>query len=190
MMRVSDIPKELQDKIREQFNSSPKVQMLRVQQGVALRNGRFDESLRLERMLDEVYSNVLYSYMKEAEESVERIDIEKLDIDAKAKEHIMTCAIVLFMCTDVIETAVMDIDDTLHKESKELRFELFDDLRKVASMAKEKLQFLREHSDYMKDLVWADKCDDMYEMMSSKARSIRRKKLDSPDWGKNNPSAV
>jgi hypothetical protein len=37
----------------------------------------------------------------------------------------------------------------------------------------------------MKDLVWAEKCDNMYELMQSKAASIIRKRRESKNWGKN-----
>ena len=36
----------------------------------------------------------------------------------------------------------------------------------------------------MKDLFWAYKTDDMYEMIKNKARAIRRRRKDK-DWGKN-----
>ena len=184
-MNINDIPQELLKQIRKQFDESPKVQMLRVQQGVAIRNGRYEESLRLGRMLDEVYSNVLYEYMKEAESQVEKIEIGKIDIPEASKDKIVSLVIVLFMCTDIIETAVMDIDDILRGCDKDLHFELFNDIRQISVMAKEKLKYLRENSGYMKDLVWADKCDDMYEMCRNKARSIVRKRKNDPLWGKN-----
>ena len=69
----------------------------------------------------------------------------------------------------------MDVDDILHKYDKELKFEMFDDIRQVSKMAKDKLRFLGENSEYLKEAVWSDRCDDMYEMIKSKARSIVNK---------------
>ena len=37
----------------------------------------------------------------------------------------------------------------------------------------------------MSDLTWGERCDDMYEMIQNKAKSIIRKQRESKDWGKN-----
>jgi hypothetical protein len=63
--------------------------------------------------------------------------------------------------------------------------EMFNDIRQVMQMSKEKLKYLQENSGYMKDLVWGEKCDNMYEMMLSKAGAIMRKRKDDPDYGRN-----
>jgi hypothetical protein len=61
---------------------------------------------------------------------------------------------------------------------------MFNDLSRLAKMAKEKLQFLQDNSGYAKDVVWADKCDNMYELLRNKARSIIRRRKNDPNWGK------
>ena len=100
------------------------------------------------------------------------------------RESILALGIVMFMACDIIESAIIDTNDMLHKHDKELSFEMFNDIQQLSKMAKEKLKFLQNNSGYMKDLVWADKCDNMYQMMLSKAKSIMRKRK-SKDWGKN-----
>jgi hypothetical protein len=79
------------------------------------------------------------------------------------------------MCSDIIETSVMDMNDILHRYDKDLNIELFNDIRQLMSMSKAKLKYLQENGDYMKGLAWADKCDDMFEMMKSKAGAIMKK---------------
>jgi hypothetical protein len=51
--------------------------------------------------------------------------------------------------------------------------------------AKNKLQFFKDNSAYMQDLIWADNCDNLYEMAKSKAGAIMRKRKDNPKWGEN-----
>ena len=58
-------------------------------------------------------------------------------------------------------------------------------MREVFALAKEKLKFLKENSGYMNDLFWADKCDDMYDMIMNKSASIIRKRTKDSSWGKN-----
>ena len=92
---------------------------------------------------------------------------------------------VLFMCSDIIESATLDLNDVLHRTHPDTNITTFTDLQQTLDLAKQKLKYLQDTGDYMDDLVWADKCDNMYELMQSKARSIIRKRKDSKDWGKN-----
>ena len=46
------------------------------------------------------------------------------------------------------------------------------------------MKYWGDNSEYLKDNAWGDKCDDMYEMMRNKAKSIIRKRK-SDKWGKN-----
>jgi hypothetical protein len=92
---------------------------------------------------------------------------------------------VLFMCCDIIESATMDMNDILRRTEKDASITTFEDLRQTLLLAREKLKYLQDNGDYMKDLVWAEKCDNMYELMQSKAASIIRKRRESKNWGKN-----
>lgn len=183
MIKVSDIPSELMSKIRFQFDNDSQVQRLRVQQGMAQRGGDYAEALRLGKMIDVLYNEVVYNYIKEAQQQVEQVEIGKLGIPLEAKERILTLGIVLFMTSDIIETAIKDIDDVMQKYDKDLHFEMFNDMRELSSMAKEKLKFFSKNSDYMKDSVWGDTCDNMYKMICNKARSLMRKRKDCVEWG-------
>lgn len=183
-MDISNIPNDLIEKIRLQFEGDARIQQLRVRQGMAQRSGNYMAALELGRTIDMLFDNCVYEYLKEAESQVESVEIDNFDIPMESKERIMQLAVVLFMCADIIDTAVKDIDDVIHKYDKEMHFEMFEDMRQLSDMAKAKLKYFQENSGYMKDLVWADKCDNMYEMIQSKAKSIMRKKKTS-DWGKN-----
>lgn len=183
-MDVNSVPSELIEKIRFQFEGSPIVQQLRVSQGMAQRTGNFKEALEVGRSIEMLFNQCVYEYMKAAEQEVEAVEIDKFDIPQEAKDRINTLAVVLFMCTDIIETAVIEINDVIHKYDKDMNFEMFDDIRQVSEMAKAKLKFFRENSGYMKDFYWDERCDDMFELIQNKAKSIMRKKKKA-DWGKN-----
>ena len=101
------------------------------------------------------------------------------------KENLMRHLLACFMCADIIKSAIQDMDSILHKYDKNMYMEMFNDIRQVMDMSEEKLHYLQENSGYLKDLVWGDKCDNMYEMMLSKAGAIMRKRKDDHDYGKN-----
>ena len=185
MNSVSDIPQELMSKIRQSFEAEPKVRELRVQQQMLMRTGKYDAALALAKQVDVLFNRVVYEYLENAESEVEKIDIATIEMPIKDKEELMKRLLVCFMCADIIESSVIDMDDILHRYDKNTYMEMFNDIRQVMSMAKEKLSYLQQNSGYLKDLVWGEKCDNMYDMMLSKAGSIMRKMKSDPNWGKN-----
>jgi len=132
-----------------------------------------------------LFNRVVYEYLENARSEVQQVDIATLDMPIKDKEELMKRLLVCFMCADIIESSVIDMDDILHRYDKNTYMEMFNDIRQVMSMAKEKLRYMQQNSGYMKDLVWGEKCDNMYAMMLSKAGSIMRKMKSDPNWGKN-----
>ena len=174
-MKVSDLPSDLLAKIDEEFESQPKVRELRTQVVMLQRSNRWADALTLARRLEEMRNRCVWEYIRESENAVERIDLTKMDIPKSDKDAMISMMLVCFMCADIIETSVLDINDLIHRYDKDINVEMFNDMRQVMAMAKEKLKYLQESGDYMKGMVWGDKCDDMYDMMKSKARSIMRK---------------
>lgn len=185
MNNVNDIPQELISKIRQSFEAEPKVRELRVQQQMMMRTGKYDAALALAKQVDVLFNRVVFEYLENARNEVEQVEVATLDMPIKDKEDLMKRLLVCFMCADIIESSVIDMDDILHRYDRNTYMEMFDDIRQVMSMAKEKLRYMQENSGYMKDLVWGEKCDNMYAMMVSKAGSIMRKMKDDPNWGKN-----
>ena len=183
--RVSDIPQELMSKIRESFESEPKIRELRVQQQMLMRTGKYDAALALAKQIDVLFNRVVFEYLENARNEVEQVEVATLDMPIKDKEELMKRLLVCFMCADIIESSVIDMDDILHRYDKNTYMEMFDDIRQVMSMAKAKLRYLQQNSGYLKDLVWGEKCDNMYDMMLSKAGAIMRKMKEDPNYGKN-----
>ena len=182
---MSDIPQELMSKIRESFESEPKVRELRVQQQMPMRTGKYADALALAQQVDVLFNRVVFEYLESTRNEVEHVEVATLDMPIKDKEELMKRLLVCFMCADIIESSVIDMDDILHRYDKNTYMEMFNDIRQVMSMAKEKLRYMQQNSGYMKDLEWGEKCDNMYAMMLSKAGSIMRKMKSDPNYGKN-----
>lgn len=183
-LEASDIPSEMMSQIRRQFDMDPQIVEMRTHQQVLMQRGNLQAALQVGQAIEGLFSKVVYEYLKEANEEAERIDIGTLNISKEDKAEINTLIVTLFMACDIIESATMDFNDVLKHVDDTLVMEQFDDIRNLSKSAKEKLRFLSKSSKLMKDFEWAYKCDDMYEMMKNKAKSILRKRA-SKDWGKN-----
>jgi len=184
-MNVNEIPKDLLDKIRLGFDSNKDVMLLRTAQQEAQRAGNFQKALYVAQQIDSLWTICLDNYMRKMEAQGKQISLKASDLPEKDKDELFNRVMVLFMCCDIIESATIDMNDILHRTKKDASITTFEDLRQTLSLAKEKLKYLQETGDYMKDLVWAEKCDNMYELMQSKAASIIRKRRESKNWGKN-----
>lgn len=185
MNKVSDIPQELMSKIRNSFESEPKICELRVQQRMMMSTGKFDDALALARQIDVLFNRVVYEYLENAKNEVEQVDIATMEMPLADKEDLMRHLLVCFMCADIIKSSVQDMDTILHRYDKNMYMEMFNDIRQVMDMSEQKLRYLQQNSGYLKDLVWGERCDDMYDMILSKAGAIMRKRKEDKNWGKN-----
>jgi hypothetical protein len=189
-MNVNEIPKDLLDKIRFGFDTNRDVVLLRTAQQEAQRVGNFQKALNIAQQIDGLWVICLDSYMRKMEAQGRQISLKASGLPEKDKDELMNRIMVLFMCCDIIESATMDMNDILRRTRKDASITTFEDLRQTLALAKEKLKYLQESGDYMEGLVWADNCDNMYEMMKNKAGSIIRKRKNNPDWGRNTERLV
>lgn len=185
MTKISELPQELLDKIKAAFDAEPRVQRLRVQQQMLMRTGKYQDAFDVAKYIETLYNECVYNYIEESESQVEKIDVASINMPLSEKEDLMKHLLVCFMCADIIKSSVQDMDSILHRYDKNMYMEMFDDIKQVMSMSEEKLSYLQKNSGYLKDLIWGEKCDDMYEMIKSKAGAIMRKRKSDPNWGKN-----
>ena len=185
IMNVNDLPQELLSRIREQFYATPKIKQMEVTRQMYMRNGNFKSALAIAQDMEALYNRCVYEYIEENKEQVEQVDIAVAEIPTEDKENLMKHLLACFMCADIIKSSIQDMNSILHKYDKNMYMELFNDIKQVMEMSEQKLQYLQHNSGYLKDLVWGDKCDDMYEMILSKAGAIIRKRKNDPNWGKN-----
>lgn len=184
-MNVNDLPQELLSKIREQFYATPKIKQMEVTRQMFIRNGNFKAALAIAQDMEALYNRCVYEYVEENKEQVEQVEVATLEMPFEDKEELMKLLLACFMCADLIKSSIQDMDSILHKYDKNMHMEMFNDIRQVMEMSEQKLRYLQQNSGYLKDLVWGEKCDDMYQMILSKAGAIMRKRKNDPNYGKN-----
>ena len=185
MIQVKDISNEMLDNIRQRFESTIEVKQLRNRQQYFQRTGKLAEALEIAKTLDGLFTVALDGYVRKIEKESHTFDSKTSGVPRKDVDEMMEKMTVIFMACDIIESAAVDINDVLRRNKKDITITEFDDIRQISDLAKSKLKYLQKSGDLMKDLAWADKCDNMYEMMLSKAKSLIRKRKESNDWGEN-----
>jgi hypothetical protein len=183
-LEVKHIPDSLLNEMKRQFEDDARIRQMRVNQQIEVRNGHLAQALQIGKTIDTLFKRVVASYLEEADEEAKRMDLNEVNISAEDKDEIETLVIAMFMACDILDSLILDANDILHKTDKTIQLEMFDDLKDITKLVKEKINYLNKNSKYMKDLFWAYKTDDMYEMIKNKARAIRRRRKDK-NWGKN-----
>lgn len=167
------IPEEELKKIKEEFDKHPAVIQMRIQQAAFRRKGQFIQALEMGKAIRKMYEAAIENLEKESRDKIERVDLAKAQLPPDARKTVMTLIITIFMACDIIESSVLDFNETLHQSlGDDYNLDMFNPLQEALKKAQENLTYLNANSPYMKRSVWGDKCDNMYTMMRHKAESI------------------
>lgn len=183
-MKLEELHPEDQKEFLQLFYSDSMIKDMLNKAQEYQRAGKYIEAIKLKQKIEQVKQNVLDTYITKLEKRYETIDLNKLNLPADIKKNIDVLFTTLFMACDIINSAVVDFNDELHKFDPTLEMETFNDIMAVASQAKKKLEYLNKYTKLNMDFIFAEKCDDMFELMKNKAKTILRKK-NSSEWGKN-----
>lgn len=185
-INIKDIPDSLLSLIKGRFDNDARVQNLRIRQNLCLRNGQLQAAMQIAEEIEALYAEVVRIYLEEADKKQESFDTDTMNLPQADKDRMLELLMVLFMCCDIIECSVIDVNDVLHRTKKDLKITTFDDINNSMKMAEEKLKYLSKNSEYMNDNAWSDHCNNMYKLMKNKAKSIIRKyKENNGTWGNN-----
>lgn len=185
-INIKDIPDSLLRLIKGRFDNDARVQNLRIRQNLCLRNGKLQAAMQIAEEIEALYAEVVRIYLEEADKKQVSFDTDTMNLPQADKDRMLELLMVLFMCCDIIECSVIDVNDVLHRTKKDLKITTFDDINNSMKMAEEKLKYLSKNSEYMNDNAWSDHCNNMYKLMQNKAKSIIRKyKENNGTWGNN-----
>lgn len=173
------LPKELSDDIkqilRDKFDNDFRIRSLNAQAQRHLQAGHYAEAMKIRQQIETLYDRVLVGYCCEVESQVKEVTLEQAKVPEKDQQRINQLMVTLYMAVDIMDSCLLDINDTLHHTDKSLSYDKIIDLQELAHLCKEQMTKFGEQMDYTKYPEWGDITDNMYEMMQRKAKSIIRK---------------
>lgn len=175
-LTVADIPDDLMKQMRFEFDRDERIRLLRTQQQLAMREGKIQQAMDIGKTVNHLWERVLMGYVDEANNEADNINIESIGLSYEQMERINTLVITLFMCCDIIDSTIMDVNDVIKKKDDTLQFEQFDEVKELAKMVKGKLAILGKQTKFLKSNDWGNIVDNMYQMMYNKAGNIIRRK--------------
>ena len=124
-LKPKEVPEDLMQLIRDNFENYPKVKEMRAQQEVAKRRFDLPTVKAIEDKLEHLFAVTLTNYLDAVNNEAEQLNTEAIGLTAKEKKEIDALHVTLHMSLDLIETAIMEINDILHVHDKNLQIEDF-----------------------------------------------------------------
>lgn len=181
-ININEIPDEMMRLIRNEFEKDPKVRHYMIKQGILQREGKFAEAMKIGKMLEENFTACCLQYIQQAEKQMKQsVDLDELD--CQSKQELIEHFVAMHMMFDMFESCYMDLLSILKRSDDNNTMPYHEDINNLMKMIKQKMSVFSGTSDYLNDLSWGEKCDNLYEMTKSKARSILRKHK-TKSWGK------
>ena len=175
-LTAADIPSEMMEAMRRQFDATPQVSQLRIKQQLLIGKGNYLAALEVGKEIDKLYNAFVTEYVKLSNDNAENVDVRSIGLSKEQLAKVDTLTLALFMCCDIIDSCILDINNVLATKDDTLRYEAFDDIKDLSKLVKGKLSILQEITTIMQGNTWADITDNMYKMMFNKAKAIIAKK--------------
>lgn len=174
---IKDIPQAELDRIRDIFEGAPQIRQLRIRQNLLQRQGDFRAAMNIGRHIEDLYAHTVSELLKEVDRQSENVDIASVNIPKETAGVLNELIVTLQMTIDILDTCVMDFNDTLHKADSALSLESFNDILDYGKKLKAKMQYFQKNSRLFNGLPFADRSDNMYHLLRNKARSLINKEL-------------
>lgn len=173
-LTIKDIPQAQLDRIRKVFEDAPQIRQLRVRQNLLTRNRDFFGALRTGKLIEDAWERTVSEVLKQLEEQTETVKIQDSGLSEDTKKKLDEYMVVLQLCIDIMNMCILDFNSAMHKEDPNLDMVAFNDIKDLHQIIKDKMEMFYKNSNIFHSDDFADKADNMYDMLRSKARSILR----------------
>lgn len=175
MNDISQIPEDVKNVLREEFDKDPKICQMRIQVQTAQQRRDYARALLLNQKIERLYDNVLYKYLSNINNTDVKDKLSNLGLSNEAIKEVMILVLTAFMSMDILNSCILDANDVIHRTNKDWSLEMFDEIKKLCTLVRAKMQNLYVNTRYLDDGSWGDNADDMYKMAYNKAKSIFNK---------------
>ena len=172
---ISQIPEDVKNVLREKFDKDPKICRMRIQVQTAQQRRDYARALLLNQEIESLYDNELYNYITNINNTNVKDKLSNLGLLNEDIKEVMILVLTAFMSMDILNSCILDANDVIHRTNKDWSLEMFDDIKKLCTLVRAKMQNLYVNTRYLDDGTWGDNADDMYKMAYNKAKSFFNK---------------
>lgn len=173
---INDIPEDIADMIRMEVRSREKYQDIVKKRNQLILYRRYVEATDLSARLKDMEDKALYAWLEYAANQAVPMNDLIGSMSEEDKENMASYCNAFIMVSDILETLIMDAEQLIKRYHPGTDFVMFDDLNKTAKKGSAMVRLLDQYKDdefYMNN--YGDMTDNLYEMVTNKARSFYRK---------------
>ena len=159
-------------KLRRAFEANTKIIALKQKADALSNQGLFAQAMKVNKQIKDLWEITLKEYISSYTKTQESLTLASCGLDRIQQDKVNNILLSLFMCCDIIDTGIKDINDILHKKDGSLHFEEFSRIKDLADEVKRKIKFLYQETSYFEDTRMANANDNIYQMLLTKARKL------------------
>lgn len=183
-MKFEELKLEDQREFLAAFAADPLVRKMEDKFNKYRQRGQYIQAMQMRAKIEDVKARVFDKFVARLDRTAERVNLYDTKMTPAQRETMNTLCVTLFMACDIIDSAVVDMKETIKAVDVTMEFIMFDDIKQVIEQARAKIQLMNSASDVAQNVIWGDTADNMYEMMQNKARSVIRKRdAAGKHWG-------
>ena len=171
-MTFDELPQEVKDTFKNAFYGRHDINVMLHEKNDLYKKGKFLQSMKVQSKINDLYRKAAEDFCKEMEKEVENIELKDLELPDEDKHAINTLALKMFMCCDIIDGAVKDINEILHRTDKNISYEQFDDILGISNSVKAKLRFFSKNALYLNTDAWGNETDNADRLIQNKAKKV------------------
>jgi hypothetical protein len=161
---------------RDRFEQMPQIRALTAKAQRLIHDGAFEEAKQVLATKARVFDKTVAYLTAQAEQQLTEVKSDAAGLPSDDLQKINCLFVTLYMAIDIMDSCLMDINDTIHKTDKSLTFEKVDGLHELAQACKQHIEQFRAEQDLYREAYWGDITDNAYQMLYNKAKAIIRKK--------------
>ena len=170
-MQISDLPEYLQKDVAKALNESPKMKSLRDRVSDAIRKGDYVRAAELRKFMARIEDDVIQKLLR-ANKSMKDMYNEMSAEDIYLTK--VACNTII-MLADIIESEVMDLNQTVHKYDSTHKIYMYDKFVELGKEAKAQMKYMSECTNEAYQVAFGDYSDDLRELIHNKVKSLLRK---------------
>lgn len=161
-------------KLRRAFEANDKVIALKQKADALSNQGLFAQAMNVNKQIKDLWEVTLKEYISSYTKAQESLTLASCGLDKIQQDKVNNILLSLFICCDIIDTGIKDINSILYKKDGSLHFEEFSGIKDLADEVKRKIEFLYQETTYFKDTKMSSASDNMYQMILNKAKKLIR----------------
>ena len=161
---------------RDRFEQMPQVRALTAKAQRLIHDGAFEEAKQVLATKARAFDKTVAYLTAQAERQLTEVKSDAAGLPPGDLQKVNTLFVTLYMAIDIMDSCLMDINDTIHKTDRTLSFDKVDDLHSLAALCKQHIERFNGEHGYYSQAAWGDITDNAYQMLYNKAKAIIRKK--------------